>query len=321
MLSFGLLSYSQSFRQGSFWKQSRNELIVGAGASFFLGELGGRDQKGSNFIQDLEFSKTRYVLNLGYRYFLLEPLSVKASFYYGMVSGDDATTKEPFRENRNLHFRAPLYEGSVLLEYHVLKERTAGRYNIRGAKSKSGFSLGISAFIGGGMTYFNPQARYQREGEWVNLSNLGTEGQGLPDGPSKYKKTTFVIPMGIAFRYSISSQIKIGLELATRKTFTDYIDDVSGNYYDNSAIETANGANGTEAAWFADPSLSRNDPSSSKVEIYTDGAWSSDPTLPGRERGDATDNDSYGFVVLTANYKIGKKGFRKVRTRRSVPSF
>ena len=312
---FVLSSYSQSFRFGSFWKQSRNELVFGGGASYFLGELGGRDQVGSNFVQDLEISKTRYVINLGYRYFLLEPLSVKTSFYYGMVSGDDNTTKEPYRANRNLHFRSPVYEASLLLEYHLLKTRTGSRYNIRGARSSGGFSLGVNVFFGAGYMFFNPQAQYQRTGSWIDLHPLNTEGQGLSVGgvvgPAPYKKSSLVLPFGIAFRYSVSQMIKLGLEIGSRITFTDYIDDVSGVYYDKEEIRKAKG---DEAAWFADPSLGT-------IPIVTDGAWSSDPTLPGRERGDATDKDSYGFVVLTANYKLGKRGFRKVRTRRSVPSF
>jgi len=41
-----------------------------------------------------------------------------------------------------------------------------------------------------------------------------------------------MIPMGGGFKYYIRENIYIGFEILRRKTFTDYIDDVSKKYID-----------------------------------------------------------------------------------------
>jgi hypothetical protein len=40
------------------------------------------------------------------------------------------------------------------------------------------------------------------------------------------------IPVGVGFKYFVKENFHIGLEVMHRKTFTDYIDDVSTNYID-----------------------------------------------------------------------------------------
>ena len=40
--------------QAQKWKRQRVEYSLGFGATNFLGDLGGRDQVGSNFVQDFE---------------------------------------------------------------------------------------------------------------------------------------------------------------------------------------------------------------------------------------------------------------------------
>jgi len=304
------ISSAQGFFRSSFWKQYRKEVCACGGASNFLGELGGKDQVGTDFVQDLEISETKYVLNAGFRYFITKDLAAKASLYYGVVSGDDETTEEIYRNNRNIHFQSPLAEASIIAEYHVVQERSGRRYKLRGAKKyQRTFIFGVYGFAGIGAIYFDPRAKYQRQGKWLSLKGLNTEGQGLPGGPKDYSGFSIAIPMGIGLRYSFTQRWRLGLEAGLRKTFTDYIDDVSSNYYDNNEI---NRNYGEQAAWFADPS---------KEEIPCIG----DPFCPnstGQQRGDITDNDAYMFLTLCANYKLYKRrGFRRIKSRRSVPSF
>jgi hypothetical protein len=40
------------------------------------------------------------------------------------------------------------------------------------------------------------------------------------------------IPFGIGAKMNVSKKVGIGLEWGPRKTFTDYLDDVSGTYPD-----------------------------------------------------------------------------------------
>ncbi len=299
-------AYSQRAFRGNYWKQQRKELIFGIGPTNFLGDLAGKDQIGSDFYQDLEINSTRYVVNLGFRYFLLRDVSVRASLSYGVLSGNDALTNEPFRKNRNLHFKAPITEFSILGEYHVLKENWGKRHKIKGARNNNG-RFGLMGFAGIGIAKFTPKSQYF-DGQWYDLQPLSTGGQGLAGGPDEYKTITMVLPLGFGVKYMINRRMKIGLNFGYRKTFSDYIDDVSGSYFDRATIEAANGP---VAGYFADPSLTPIN--------QVSGTWQ---TRPGEIRGDDSDKDSYLFGVVNLTYSMQKKrGYRKIKKRRSVPSF
>ena len=91
--------------------------------------------------------------------------------------------------------------------------------------------------------YFNPKAQFK--GQWVELQPLGTEGQGLPTEAytqrKKYNRYQVAIPFGFGFKFSFSKHISVALELGARKTFTDYIDDVSLDYVSSELLEKHNG--------------------------------------------------------------------------------
>lgn len=271
----------------------RKEYIIGIGAANFLGELGGANQIGTNFVKDLEFSATRPSVALGMRYKFKPRWAVKGGFYYNLVSGSDALTQEPFRNNRNLNFRSNIFELSVQGEFFFTKEQSGHIYKIKNAKGMKTYDYQGYLFLGIGGFYFNPQAKYH--GSWVNLQPLGTEGQGLPGGGKKYSRVALCIPYGIGGKYAIDKDWSVGLEIGIRKTFTDYIDDVSTVYYDNAAIYNARGE---VAAALADPSL-HNFP-----ESLGGDATGYKQSATGQKRGDSTHKDAYMFIDLTASYKV-----------------
>jgi hypothetical protein len=288
LLCFSGLASAQS------WKFYRKEIRAGIGASNFLGELGGRNDIGSNGLRDLEFSLTRPTINVTYAYALNPWMKARADVLYGRLKGDDALTNEQFRENRNLHFRSPIVELSGLIEFYPFKDRVGHLYRMRGAKGKKISYLSPYFFTGVTLFYFNPKAKWDVDGKWHALQPLGTEGQGLPGGPAKYKRIGIAIPMGFGVSYAIDKHWSIGLEFQGRLTFTDYLDDVSGVYYDNNAIRTAKG---DMAADLANPGL--QDPALLSTVGY-------DPTNTGYQRGDSSDNDSYLFAIFTVRYRFLK---------------
>lgn len=276
-------------------------VILSIGASNFLGELGGANQIGTFFVKDLEFAATRPSAGLGYRYKFNQFVSLQGGFHYLLLSGNDNLTQEPFRNNRNLSFRCHIFELSGQAEFFFTKEQQGHLYRIKNAKGKKSYNLQAYAFAGIGLFYFNPQAKYH--GRWVNLAPLSTEGEGLPDGPKKYSQISVCIPYGLGISEAINKDWTIGLEFGIRKTFTDYIDDVSGDYYDNATIRREKGA---MAADLADPSLHRM-PS----EYGGDGSTSWQAAA-GQQRGDPSHKDAYMFTNLTISYKI--------KTRRRIKS-
>jgi hypothetical protein len=282
---------AQYFRQSTYWKTHRREITGSLGISNFLGELGGRNQIGSPFIWDLEISQTRPAAGLSYRYFLSRKTALRGAFTYGILAGHDNLTKEPFRMNRNLHFRSEVVELSACVELHFYREELGHVYDLRGVKGTKSSRVGFYLFGGIGGFYFEPKAQFNNA--WVALRPLGTEGQGLPGGAEEYNNIQVCVPMGIGIRRALNRSWSYGLELQYTKTFTDYIDDVSTNYYDKEVLLQERGP---IAAYLSDPSLGVG-------ELYEYGL---NPTATGQQRGDEKDKDAYLFLKFQVHYKIYK---------------
>ena len=107
---------------------------MGLGISNFLGELGGRDQIGTPFVWDLEFSQTKPSISAGYRYYLSKRISVRAAGTYGILAGNDNLTNEPFRQNRNLSFKSDILEAQLCFEFHPFQEQLGHFHDLRGVK-------------------------------------------------------------------------------------------------------------------------------------------------------------------------------------------
>lgn len=291
--------HAQYFRQSNYWKTQRQELSLGFGISNFLGELGGRNQIGSPFLWDLEVSQTRPAAHFDYRYFVAERVALRARATYGVMAGNDNLTSEPFRQNRNLSFKSDIYEGSFVVEFFPYKEELGHFHSLRGVQGEKSSRIGLYAFTGITAFYFDPKAQF--ENKWVRLKPLGTEGQGLPGGPEEYDNIALGIPVGVGIRKAVTKNMAIGLEIQYTKTFTDYIDDVSTNYFDNALITAANGE---VAGFLADPSL------------QLPGLFG-DPTAAGQQRGDSSDLDAYLFMKFQVHYKLTKykSSGKKYRTR------
>ena len=250
----------ESFSQGGFtrpndWKKYRKELVVQAGVSEFLGDLGGLNRIGTDFSPvDLEFTLTRPALTLAYRYKFAKNFNIHSSFNYLLVAGDDKLTTEQFRNNRNLNFKSNIFELAVRAEVSLFASQVGHRYGIKKTLKRrhKGKSNEFILFAGVGGFWYNPKGR-NTSGKWENLYPLHTEGQGLPGGPKQYKRISVSIPMGIAWRMTLNKLWCIGLEYSYRKTFTDYIDDVSTTYYPDRVAQAD--AYGVKSLAYADPSL------------------------------------------------------------------
>lgn len=301
------VAYSQNFIRPNEWKKYRREVYGSVGAANFLGDLGGLNRVGTDYSPvDLEIVETRTAFTLGYRYKIAKWFNVSAAFSYLVVQGDDKLTTEPFRNNRNLNFKSNIFELAGRIEFVYMANRVGHRYGIKRTLSRrmKNRSWDFTAFVGIGGFYFNPKGRTPK-GQWIALKPLHTEGQGMPGGPKNYSNYSVCIPMGCAYRIYFNRKVCVGLELNFRKTFTDYIDDVSGVYYDNVAIENTYGV---QAAYMADPSLG-NIPGQTNWENTTTG-------VEAQMRGDSKDLDSYMSLQITVGYLIKKKhGKTRLRSK------
>ncbi|MBI9066395.1 MAG: hypothetical protein JEZ09_03815 [Salinivirgaceae bacterium] len=293
-----------AFSQSNRWKRTRYELVGGIGATSFMGDLGGGDNA-SHFISDFNFSAQRPLLHAGFRYKILEPLAVKTAISYGWVSGDDKKSDNIYRLDRNLSFRSPIVEFASQLEYSIIKEPASHRYSLRRGKRFSLKTITVNTYLFAGIAgfWFNPRGLDDGPGgtnKWVSLQPLGTEGQGLMEGREKYSRLALALPFGIGFKYSLNRVISVGVEFGARYTFTDYIDDVSTTYVDNTWLASENPL----AARMTDKSTYTENPLPSKELI---------PYEPGGQRGSSQYNDFYMFSLVTVSYKLrtGRNGLPK----------
>jgi hypothetical protein len=282
----GNVAYSQNtnFTTNDYWKQNRKEFLFGFGLSNFLGDLGGRDQIGTDYSPiDLDWPVTRISGHIGYRYRLRPWLSSKTNFIYAMLEGNDALTFETYRHYRNLSFRTHLFELSEHLELIIFnRERYGHRFGLKGLKGLKNKNTWIYVYSGVSFFAFIPKSL-----DGKKLRPLRTEGQGLPGGPEPYGIVNLGIPFGIGYRIGINHLWRMSFELCYTKTFTDYIDDVSGNYYDKTELLTAYGE---ESAHYSDLSSG----------VFS--SW----TNPGEIRGDPTENDAYLLFNVSIIRKITK---------------
>ncbi|MFH1004205.1 MAG: DUF6089 family protein, partial [Bacteroidota bacterium] len=266
-------------------KPYRYELIGSLGATNFLGDLGGADYTGTQGLKDIELALTRPSASISIRYQIVDRFTIKNNLIWGIVKGSDEFTKEAFRNNRNIHFRSSIFELSTQIEFNFMEMQKGHAYKIKSVRGVKHKDRRIYLFVGGGLFYFNPKAQYN--GKWHALQPLGTEGQGIIPGKKKYSRVNELIAVGGGMSFAVDRYWSVGFELSMRKTFTDYIDDVSTNYATQTLI--ASGAD-PMAVYFADPSQGKG----ARPESVCEGC----------QRGDPKDKDAYMFAMLTVGYKI-----------------
>ncbi len=190
--------------------KSNTELGFKGGVSYYTGDLNSDHFSSSN--PAASFIVRR---NLDRRF------SLKGEVGIMSIDADDRNSDNPVRLDRGLHFRSKIQELSSQIEFNFLPFETGSvLYN-------------WTPFIFGGISLynFNPQAENSK-GQWVDLQPLGTEGQGTTAYPDrkKYPRTQIALPMGGGVKYTLNDRLNIMLSFSGRKTYTDYLDDVSTTY-------------------------------------------------------------------------------------------
>jgi hypothetical protein len=236
----------------------------------------------SNYFGDLNtktsFKFARPGAGAFYRYNIKYRGAWKTSVNWGQVEFDDAKTKTAWNLQRNLSFKSDIFDVTSIIEFNFLKY------------DKESKKHWFTPYLGTGLTvfFFNPKAQYN--GQWYYLQPLGTEGQNDPSysGVKKYKLYSLAIPIVGGFKFSFKRNWNIGIEAGVRKTFTDYLDDVSGTYPSYASLP--GGSTGLAAA------LSDRSGQNGGEKIGK----------PGYQRGQSPKFDDYLFGGITISYTIMK---------------
>jgi hypothetical protein len=257
------------------------EVIGSLGAANFLGDLGGANQIGTHGAKDLNLNLTRPTVGIGARITALEMITVKGNFYWAAIRGDDRLTQEHFRHLRNLNFKSNIFELSGQVEFNFMKGQKGHVYQIKGIRGIKHKDKNVYLFAGGGLVHFNPKGLYN--GKWYELQPIGTEGQGMIPGMKRYHRTAGVISLGAGMRFAINRFWGLGFEIGLRRSFSDYMDDVSTVYPDKNIFN-----NNPLAIALSNPMQVTN-PS----EQYK-----------GEQRGNPASKDAYMFASFTVGYKV-----------------
>ena len=189
-------------------------LVGGIGSATYYGDM--RDPG--------DFIKPNPSLSIGLRkYFfnqnpLLKRLSIGTEVTWLLLHADDSKSDIEGKAARNLSFSTGTVEWNLTgyVDLFATGERfyQRPRFNFYG-------------FAGVGGIYFNPKA--ELDGKKYSLQPLETEGVS-------YSRTALVVPYGLGVRYMFNPFLNVSIEMGWRLTFTDYLDDVSGNYLDNASL-------------------------------------------------------------------------------------
>ena len=156
--------------------------------------------------------------------------------------------------------------------------------------------------MGVGVFNFKPQAQYEAEDgtkSWVDLKPLKTEGQGMAKYADRkeYKLTQMNLPYGFGVKYYFNQNVALAFEIVNRKTFTDYIDDVSTNYISNEDFYTHFGEESPEAKMAIQMA--------NKTAFANGGVFR--PSYgEGNKRGTASNKDAYYASTLKISIRLGR---------------
>jgi len=245
ILLFQAKMYAQTMEIGLF-----------GGGSYYLGDIN----------PGMHFQQIKPAVGVIARYNHDTRWSLRLSALMGKVAGSDFISKKVL--NRNLVFESPITEIATVVEFNFFPYVNGSAYNY--------FTPYI--FGGASLFWFNPMAQGVKLADLEDKSNPNNIIYGTEN--VKYNRHGIAIPFGIGVKYSVSQNIGLGFEWGMRKTFTDYIDDISASYYLNTSD--------------FDP----NNPS----HQYSDPKLVSDPTFSrfaGEQRGNSKTMDWFNFVGIS----------------------
>ncbi len=186
---------------------ANHEFGLLGGFSYYTGDLNPEGHLNTQFYH-LGFGayyRKNYNPRVSMRYMLLR----------GRLSGADSYFDNVYQQKRNLDFTTSVTELSSLIEFNF--------FRFSAVKERS-MPITPFAFIGLGGFYFSPERTVK--GTTLDLQAQSAEGV-------KYSKINVAIPFGMGVKFRYTDRLFMSLEYGMRKTFTDYIDDVSTIYPKN----------------------------------------------------------------------------------------
>ncbi|SEK76240.1 hypothetical protein SAMN05421740_102624 [Parapedobacter koreensis] len=240
------------------------EIGLQGGASGYMGDINPENPLAFN-----DWSAAAFV-----KYNFNHTWGLRGNFAYANLFAHDFYSSVQQRQNRYLGFFGAVKEAALLVDFNFFKWLPQ--------RGRIVYTPYIFAGIGG--ILFDPKWR-SVSGNDIKLRHYYTEGV-------IYQNKTITIPFGAGFKYNLRGPWTIGAELGYRMTLTDYLDDVSGDYFDYDVYYNYALSNGFAPVSRSDWGNIAN-PSNSPI---------------GSQRGDGRPYDSFMTVGITLSYTIFKGG-------------
>lgn len=324
-------SFAQKKRSSGGDDAKGHSVGFSIGPAWVLSDLGGANKISSPFLKDIDFQATRFGLSVFHKYSFNEWVAVRTNMMWAMLEGSDRLIGGPevyatkadvndafFRKVRNLDFKTHVFQLTGTAEVN-LKKYSPYAYG-RGDK------LRWAPYVGGGfgVFFFNPftksfngqnvasnphislleaQSLSQYQGEKIKLRKLGTEGK-------VYAPVHFNLSGMLGIKFNVSPSVTLALEGWYHQTFTDRLDDVSGNYPDLSTYLTMSPLQKAMSVRYFEVANSI-DPNG----FYSNSIW--DKNGMGLERGDDNVDDAKGKndqffninITVLVNLPVRNKSF------------
>jgi hypothetical protein len=206
---------------------------------------------------------TRPAFGLHANFVVFSRVYFRLSLLHGSIAANDAQASFTDNGSRNLRFYSNIDEAGLHVMYSF--------QNRKRGFSKRNFAV---PYVFAGASWFMFAPKRKLNGVEYDLQSVGTEGQYLKGPyPRPYKLQQISIPFGVGFRIRITDNLDAGAETGFRKTFTDYLDDVSTAYPDKATLLDAEGP---VAVYLSDSSTDprasfsmRGNPKNSDWYVYT----------------------------------------------------
>jgi len=238
--------------------QPNMEIGVSGGAMYYIGDL--------NPTQHLNPQLMEMGFGIFHRGNFNGRFGVKTQFAFGKVKGaDNLNTSDLILQQRNLSFSSDIYEITSVVEFNFLDFSNFNKKEF------------FSPYIYGGLGIFlmNPQTEYLNN--LYDLNAYSTEGQA-----SSYNNFQVSFPFGIGLKLKPLERLSLHFDWGMRKTYTDYLDDVSTLYPDPNNVSSLT-ATLSNRATNQLSALNNN--------------WQT-------QRGDSKTNDWYSFINIGVAFRL-----------------
>lgn len=221
ILLLALISTFSSGQSGGLWRLKRWYVTGAAGPSFFFGDVGGYSQT-INILgfRDMTFLQTRFNLNANIKFRFMQDINGRVSLTYGMFH---ATDQRGSNQDRGFEATVNFFEPMLVGEYYFIKNRTERSWLF--VKRRNSTIL----------TFFKALDFYFMTGIGGISYNI-KPNDALSAMNYEMKGFAPVLPVGVGTSIVFTPNVDLGLEVAARYAFSDFIDGYTSQYSNSNDV-------------------------------------------------------------------------------------